>query len=364
MKPGRVFLIAKKDLTGLAEERTILLAVALQVFIALFSSFLMIGLASLYDPSSLSRFGGYQYPIGYAGVDSPLAQSLNASHDFRVYPLDLSTGVAALKERKLAAVIYVSPVEADAEGPVTVTLYTLQNDIQSAIVQVKVRDLLVAYESQLRTVRESRLDEKPVPLSIPRVQGSGTFFEFIYGLLIPLLLLMPAILSAALVIDFITEEYQQETLETLLSTPVSFPEVIGGKVIAALILIPLQGAAWLALLSLNRIAIPPAGALAALIHATAFGLVLTLLGALTALHYRERTAAQFIFSTAVVVVILFSLAVPGNPMNLISLLVAGSAAPSHWFTLAATLFSAMVLAGAVWFMTTRRKDRVSSLPVN
>lgn len=364
MKPKRVALVAKKDLSGLAQERTILLAVALQLFIALFSSFLMIGLASLYDPSSLSRFGGFQYPVGYAGADSPLAQSLNTSRDFRMYQVDLSTGVAALKERKLAAVIYVSPVEADAEGPVTITLYTLQNDIQSAIVQVKIRDLLLVYESQLRTVRESRLDEKPVPISIPRVRGSGTFFEFIYGLLIPLLLFMPAIISAALVIDFITEEYQQETLETLLSTPVTFQEIIGGKVIAALILIPVQGAAWLALLALNRVAIPPAGALTALIHATAFGLVLILLGALTALHYRERTAAQFIFSTAVVVVILFSLAIPENPMNLIALLVAESAGPSHWLTLAATLLSAMVLAAAIWFMITQRKGRVSSLPVN
>ena len=112
----------------------------------------------------------------------------------------------------------------------TVTLYTLQNDIQSAIVQVKVRDILLAYEARLRSVREYRLAEKPLPISIPPARGSGTFFEFVYGLLIPLLLFMPAIISSALVIDFITEEFQQETLETLLSTPVTLREVVTGKV--------------------------------------------------------------------------------------------------------------------------------------
>jgi len=60
---------------------------------------------------------------------------------------------------------------------------------------------------------------------------------------------MPAIISSALVIDFITEEFQQETLETLLSTPVTLREVVTGKVIASLLLVPLQGAAWLLLLS-------------------------------------------------------------------------------------------------------------------
>lgn len=34
----------------------------------------------------------------------------------------------------------------------------------------------------------------------------GDFFEFVFGLLIPLLVFMPAIIASALVIDLITEE--------------------------------------------------------------------------------------------------------------------------------------------------------------
>ena len=122
---------------------------------------------------------------------------------------------------------------------------------------------------------------------------------------------MPAIIASALVIDLITEEYQHETLETLVSTPVTFAEMVWGKVLACELLVPVQAGAWLILLMINGIAIQNAGLI--LVDVCISSLVLILLGALVALHYRERTAAQFIFSTALVVVILFALALPGKP---------------------------------------------------
>ena len=47
MKARHIAVVAKKEFRGLASEKTILLAVLLQVFIALFSSFLMVGLTSM-----------------------------------------------------------------------------------------------------------------------------------------------------------------------------------------------------------------------------------------------------------------------------------------------------------------------------
>ena len=103
MKPKHLSIIAKKEFRGLFNERTILLAVLLQLFIAMFSSFLMVGLTSMYDPSSLSKYSRSRYSIAYAGNESQLLTNLQTSPDFRVYQMDLSTAVAALKERKLAA---------------------------------------------------------------------------------------------------------------------------------------------------------------------------------------------------------------------------------------------------------------------
>ena len=173
--------------------------------------------------------------------------------------MNLSDGVAALKERKLSAVIWVPDTLPDAQEPVKITLYTLQNDLQSAIVDVKLKDIFLKYETNLREIRADRLHDEPVPLSVPKASGGGDFYEFVYGLLIPLLVFMPAIIASALVIDLLTEEYQHETLETLISTPVTFTEMVWGKVLACELMVPIQAGAWLLLLMINGIAIENAG---------------------------------------------------------------------------------------------------------
>ena len=352
MKARHLSIIAKKEFRGLFNERTILLAVLLQLFIALFSSFLMVGLTSMYDPSSLSKYSRYRYSIAYSGNDSAVLGYLKNSRDFRVYPMDLSSGVAALKERKLAAVIYVPDTPPSADEPVKITLYTLTNDLQSAIVNVKLKDIFLKFEQDLRFIRGYRLSEQPIPLQIPKTSGGGDFYEFVYGLLIPLLVFMPAIIASALVIDLITEEYQHETLETLISTPVTFSEMVWGKVLACELLVPIQAGAWLLLLMVNGIAIENAGLI--LVQVVVTSLILILLGALTALHYRERTAAQFIFSTALVVVILFALALPSNPLNLLTRLAVGTAGTEQWIVLGATTGIILVLG----YLTQKYAERV------
>lgn len=330
MKPRHLSIIAKKEFRGLFSERTILLAVLLQLFIALFSSFLMVGLTSMYDPSSIAKYSRFRYNVAYTGNDSQMLDELFASQDFRVYRMNLSDGVAALKERKLSAVIWVPHTLPDAQEPVKITLYTLQNDLQSAIVDMKLRDIFLHYETGLRTVRAGRLHDAPVPLSIPNA-GGGDFYEFVYGLLIPLLVFMPAIIASALVIDLLTEEYQHETLETLISTPVTFTEMVWGKVLACELMVPVQAGAWILLLMINGIAIGNAGLI--LLQVSVTSLIPILLGTLTALHYRERTAAQFIFSTALVVVMLLALALPENPLNLLTRLAVGTAGMEQWIVL-------------------------------
>lgn len=341
MKARHAGIIAKKEFRGLFSEKTILLAVLLQLFIAMFSSFLMVGLTSMYDPSSLSKYSHFRYSVAYVGNDSPVLDYMEKSPDFRVYRMDLSTSVAALKERKLAAVVYVPDTSPGADEPVKITLYSLTNDLQSAIVNVKMKDIFLAYEKDLREIRADRLSEQPVPLAIPK-SGGGDFYEFVYGLLIPLLVFMPGIIASALIIDLITEEYQHETLETLISTPVTFAEMVWGKVLACEILVPIQAAAWLILLMVNGIPIENAGLI--LLHVTVSSLVLILLGALVALHYRERTAAQFIFSTGLVVVILFALALPANPLNILTRLAVGISGMDQWGVLGMTIIVAGLLA--------------------
>ncbi len=352
MNRRHIGLIAKKELRGLSQERTILLAVLLQVFIAVFSSFLMVGLASLYDPSTLSRSVTTEYAVGYAGNESPLLQRLEAAPGLRVHPMDLSVAVQALRERKLSAVVHVPDTSPGGADPVKLTLYTLQNDITASVLNVRLKGVFEAYETDLRELRADRIEERPLPLRVPTPRGAE-FYEFVFGLLVPLLVLMPAIIAAALIIDLITEEYQQRTLETLLATPITFTEALWGKIAACLVLVPLQAGAWLILLALNGIRV--AAPVEIVLHATAASAVLVLLGALVSLHYRERTSAQFVFSTGLVVVMLLALAVPANPLNLIARLSVGSAGLDHWVVLLLVTAVTVLLAWA----TTRYAQSVT-----
>ncbi|MDD3406577.1 MAG: ABC transporter permease [Methanomicrobium sp.] len=338
-------IIAKKELRSLSGEKTIILAILLQLFIAMFSSFLLIGLASMYNPDSISQYSNIRYPIAYAGESTDFPEFLKDYRDFIVYDMDLSTAVAALKERKLSAVIWMPDIAPDSQYPIKITLYTIENDISSSLVSVKLKNAMIDYEEKLRDIRDDRLTQNPVTIEIPPAGPSGDFYEFVYGLLIPLLLFMPAIISGALIIDLITEEYQENTLETLMSTTVTFPEMIWGKIAACFILVPLQAAGWLALLIINGISI--SGVAPILLHLSAASLILVLIGALCALKYHERTNSQFVFSAAIVVILLIFLALPMNTANIIVRLSVESIGGEHWPVLLLMLCAAGILSLAL-----------------
>lgn len=355
MKSRHVAVIAKKEFFSLYSEKTILLAVLLQVFIALFSSFLMVGLTSMYDPASLSGYSHFRYNIAYSGNQTPLLGYLEGSSDVRVRQIDLSTAIELLKERRVSAVIYVPDTPLNAEEPVKITLYTLENDLQGAVVDVRLKNTFLQYEQDLRTIRAARLDVIPIPVQIPVSAGSGDFYGFVYGLLVPLLVFLPGILSSALVIDLITEEYQHGTLETLVSTPVTFAEMVWGKVLICTLLVPIQSGAWLLLLMANHISIESPTLI--LIQVTLSSLLLILIGAVCALYYRERTAAQFVFSTALVVLLLLVLALPFNPLNLVARLAVGIPGIEQWIVLCAVSFSVILVGLGVQ----RYADRIGKI---
>lgn len=356
MKSRNVLIVTKKELGGIYAEKTIVFAILLQLFIALFSSFLMVGLTTMYDPDALAGYQGVEYGIGYVGPEGELYSIIDDRRDLGAYRMDLDVAIASLKERQLQAVVFVPDTLPDAEGPVLVTLYMLQNDIQSAIVEVKMKEAFLVYEEELRNERSDRLTLNPIRLNFPDSGGRSNYFEFVFGLLIPLLVFMPAIISAALIIDLITEEYQAGTLETLLSTTVTYGEMLWGKILACIAIVPIQSAAWLGLLAANGIVVQHPVEI--LLHVVAGSLILIIIGAFCALHYRERTSAQFIFSTAVVVLIIIAMSFPYNPLNLIVRLAVGTIGSTHWVILSGVLALSLLLS----VLLTRYGGKISRLP--
>ncbi len=346
-------LVAKKEFKGLINEKTIVLALLLQLFIAMFSSFLLVGLASMYNPDAMSKYSKMKYPIAYAGETSHLYVKLMEDPNLIVYPMELSPAVSALSERQLAAVVWVPRNMEETMNPMKVTIYLIENDIQSGIVSAKLKSVLTDYETELRDARSDRLTAMPVEMRMPATNPAGDFYEFVYGVLIPLLVFMPAIISGALIIDMITEESQNKTLETLMSTPVSFTDMVWGKILAAFLLVPLQAGTWMILLILNGIYI--GGFIEILMHISIVAFILILIAATFAMRYRERTNAQFMFSIATVVVLVFALSIPMNSGNIIVRLATGSIGAEHMIVLLPMLAVAMGLS----YFVTKYSERLA-----
>ena len=66
--------VVKKELASVIRDRTIVIAILIQLFIASFSSALLLGMLSLYDSDTIMKFSGAGIKIGMVGAsDNPLS---------------------------------------------------------------------------------------------------------------------------------------------------------------------------------------------------------------------------------------------------------------------------------------------------
>ena len=367
---SRLFAVTKKELRAIRAEKTIILAILLQVFIAMFSSFLMVGLSAMYNPDMYKSISGIQYAVGYvdaaAYYEGDLAElyadlyaegyelDFSFSHErlydlieedreFVPYQLDLETALASLQERKLAAVLYVPEPDPTGQSALFLTLYTIQNDMQSTVIEAKMQDLFMKYEKELREMNIDRLDSVPTSLETGRMRG-GDFYEFLYLLLIPLLLFMPAIISSGLVVDLITEEFSYKTFDILKTTPLAMSEAIWGKVFACILIVPIQASAWLTLLACNGIS--TANPLLILAHVTLISSILIVIAGLLGMFYKDRSSAQLVFSALAVVLLMSALMFPYNPIHLAGMLAAGRFSSLYFLLIIGEFAFFLLLSGA------------------
>ena len=382
MQISRLFAVTKKELRAIRAEKTIILAILLQIFIAMFSSFLMVGLSAMYNPDMYKGISGIQYAVGYVDgglyykndvsnlsndiyaegfeLDFSLSNQrlydlLELDSEFVPYHLDLETALASLQERKLAAVLYVPEPDPTGISALFLTLYTINNDMQSTVIEAKMQELFMQYERELRESKRSRLDSVPLPLDMGRAR-SGDFYEFLYLLLIPLLLFMPAIISAGLVIDLMTEEFSYKTLDILKTTPLEMNEAIWGKIIACILIIPIQSAAWLFLLAFNNIFV--AHPLLLLVHVTLISSILIVIAAFLGLYYKDRTSAQLVFSALAVVLLMLALTLPYNPIHLVGMLATGRFHSFYFLLVAGELVFFLLLSGVLTRFIGRLTDEM------
>ena len=318
---GKTRIIAKKEIKSLISEKTLLLAVLIQLFIALFSSFLVIGLTSFYSPESLGTSFG-EADIGIVGDENGDFKKI-IRNDRKIsasYFKTMEDAEAQFYNGKIDGVIVIPPTSLNSSKPIKLDLYLPKNDLRSTLVTVNLKNPLEDFEDTARAERSERLP--PISqLSVDPPSSSG-YFEFVYGLLIPLLMFTPAFISGGLIIDLITEEFDHKTMDLLLSSPITFKEILGGKILTATIISPLQALAWLVLLRFNGI--PTKNPITILIFVTVLTLMLVLFGVIFSLQFKDRAQVHFMYSILLLLMFTLSSLMTNSPFNLIARLAIGS----------------------------------------
>lgn len=320
-------IIAKKEWKSLLLEKTLILAMIIQLLIASFSSLLVIGLASFFDPTALHGYDMERGKIGIIG-GGEVRQFMREEH---IHPRNYSNLDSALSDfnnNTIDAVLVIPPTEPSGNEIIQLMLYLPASDVRGTLVTLQLKKPLSDYESYVRDIRAPRIGFEPVRLYVDEIlKKTSTYFEFIYGILLPLLVFTPVFISGGLIIDMVTEEYERKTMELLAVSPVSFSEILNGKMLVAVLIVPMQALLWLALVGLNRIQVHNIPAI--LIVITVIAVDIVLLGAIIAAKYRDRTISQYLYSLVLIFLFLGAYLFADSPFNLVTRLSSGAAGGSQ-----------------------------------
>jgi ABC-type Na+ efflux pump permease subunit len=317
-----LFTVAKRDLSSLSREKTIVLAICIQLFIAGFSSFLVVGLTSLYDPSSVDS--EERLELAVTGEDQEKLVRAAAETDgpqlFRYD--DREDAIGAFDSGDVDAVVSVSRSSAGDGTRLRVKAVVPAEDLRTTLIVVQLRELLTALERLERTERAAQLEFTPV--EVPNDDaGSSSYFGFTYTILLPLLLFLPPFISGSIVVDSITEEIERGTLELLRVSPVDLIDVVDIDALAMVLLAPVQALLWILLLRANDIAIDHVGTLLVLV--TAVATITVVVGVVLGLVTGRRRQAQLLYSVLVILLFGATVLLPEHPARTVALLSADSA---------------------------------------
>ncbi len=301
--------LAKKEARDILRERTIVLAILVQLFVAAFSAFLAVGLLVLYDPGAVGA--APQMQVGYSGPGG-FDDVLEDSPSLELVRVDRAEGIEAFQQGRIDA--FVDETYSDASGTRVTTLVLPEGEVRTSLLVTELKTALDDYERQLREDRADRLEQD---VTYAETDASPTVsFTFAYSILLPLLVATPVFLSGAITADSLSDEINEDTLTLLRSTPLSAGEIVLGKMLTPVLLVPAQIAVWLGLLWFNGI--PVANLPILLLFATAMGAILAGCGTLVAVVAQREGPTQAAYTLLVLALALLSVMLPQDPANLVA----------------------------------------------
>lgn len=301
--------IAGREFRSLSREKTIVLAILIQLVIAGFSSFLVVGLTSLYEPGAAED----DIAVGVTGGEADaLLAAANEVEGLDARRFDgRSEARAAFDNNQVQATAHAERVE----GRTAVRIEAPQASVRKTLIVVQLRAALEELERTERSDRAAYLSDQPV--SPPPSVDASPYFGFSYTILVPLLVVLPVFIGGAVVVDSLTEEVERGTLELLRVTPASLLDIVDGKAGVMAVLTPIQVALWLSLLAINDIAIANVAPILAI--ATAFAVLAVAFAAGLALLIPVRQRAQLTYSFGMLAAFAAAALLPEHPATTIAL---------------------------------------------
>lgn len=318
--------MVRREFTSLRVEKTIILAIAIQLVIAGFSSFLVVGLVSLYAPAA---DGNLNIEVAITGEDTDALLQAALDQD-GLDPELFHDEVTASEHFQDGSVAAILRGERDDDGRLLVEVTAPDEGLSTTLLLVQVRDALESLERSERLANDHRLNQEP--LTLPADPDPSPYVTFTYTILIPLLLFLPVFISGSIAVDSLLEERERGTLELLQVAPPGLADVLDAKLLAATVLAPVQALCWLGLLAANGIAIARPGALVAAV--TAISLLVVSLGLVIALVAPDRRQGQLLFSGGIVSLLVVGALLPEHPANTIAKFAIGAETTRSWLLLA------------------------------
>lgn len=322
--------VVKRELWTVIRDRTIVIAILIQLFIASFSSALFLGMLRLYDVDTILRFSGAAIRIGVVDAADSQLGTFISNHGMTVVPFDtLEEAEAGFYKGKAVAIIAVPQ---DVNGHTEVKIYLPESNTISSILRMVIQDPLKEYENYLRV-------QKGVDIRYTDLKGEPSIsFEFVYSVLLPMLMFFPVFVAGSLAIDSLTEELENNTMETLLSAPLTANGMIDAKITSVVILAVIQSGAWLTLLKVNGISI----------QNTVWVFLLTVIvcgitsisAALGAILFQDRERSQFIYALILLTSIAISNFLNVSPITTLSRLAIGDYYTNGWSVIGFAIFLA------------------------
>ncbi|MBK8781826.1 MAG: ABC transporter permease [Anaerolineales bacterium] len=337
------FAVVKKELASVIRDRTIVISILIQLFIASFSSALLLGMLSLYDSDTIMKFGGAGIKIGVvASSDTELASLMSVRGLTVIQFASLKEAQTAFFNNEVSAVV---DTPLDENGITQINLYLPELDAVSSLIRMVIQEPLKQYENYLR-------GQKGIEVRYTDMKGKpSTSYEFVYSVLIPMLMFFPAFVSGSMSVDSLTEEVENKTLQTLLSTPLSINGMVSAKILASVILSFVQCLAWIALLQMNGIVIQNTGWIL-LLAAVVAGITSTA-AMLGAVMLQDRERSQFIYSLLLLAGAGISTLLNTSPITALSRLAIGDAYTNGWNVAVFAVFLA-----ALYFLLTKMSRRL------